>query len=266
MTGPPPLPDDLGTPRASRPLPGGSIAETWWVTLADGTEAVVKATTYDARLEAEGLAALGAAGAPVPAVLGVSERVLVLAYVRGEPDWGGLGATLADVHRTGRDEGFGWHRDNVIGPLPQANRVTDDWPGFYLDQRVRPHLDAPALPPAVRRRIERAGDGPARALLDHDAVPSLVHGDLWSGNVVDGRWLVDPAVHRADREFELAFADLFGGFPSAFWDAYAGAWPLDDGWERRRPALQLSHLLVHVRLFGAGYVPGVVARLDRLGW
>lgn len=266
MTDAPPLPAELGTPVAAEPIGGGSIAETWRVDLADGRRVVVKRTGYDARLEADGLEALADVGAPVPAVLAVTEDVLVLEHVGGAPDWAGLGRTLAQVHRTGRGDAFGWDRDNVIGSLPQANPRTGSWPAFYVEHRLRAHLDAPALPRDVRLRLERACDGPAQELLEHGPVPSLVHGDLWSGNVVDGRWLIDPAVYHADREVELAFAEVFGGFPPVFWRGYEEVWPLDDGWERRRPALQLHHLLVHVRLFGAGYVGAVVSRLDRLGW
>lgn len=241
------------------------IASSWAVTLTDGREIVVKRTGYDAGLEAEGLEALAAAGAPVPAVLAVTPDLLVMSHVGGRPDWAGLGAALAAVHR--HDGGsFGWHRDNVIGSLPQDNRTSRSWPTFYVDRRIRPHLSTPALPGPVRRRLEVAADGPTRALLDHEPAASLIHGDLWSGNVVDGCYLVDPAVNHADRELELAFMATFGGFPDELWRSYTEAWPLDDGWQRRRPALQLYHLLVHVALFGEGYVGAVVARLDALGW
>lgn len=250
--------------RDVQPLSGGMIAEVWAVDLG-GRRAVVKRTSYDARLETEGLAALGEAGARVPEVLGVDDQVLVLEHVRGDEDWAGTGRRLAEVHRRVSD-GFGWHQDNVIGPLPQDNTRTEDWPTFYGERRLRPHLDHAALPGDVRSRLEAALAGPLPELLDHAAAPSLVHGDLWSGNVIDGTWLIDPAVHHADREFELAFAALFGGIPPAFWDAYLAAWPLDDGWEARRPALQLYHLLVHVALFGSSYVSGVRRRLDQLGW
>lgn len=262
--GPPELPARLGPVRSSRQLSGGVIADVWLAELDAGT-VVVKAPAYDARLEADGLEALAAAGAPVPAVLAATATTLVLEHVSGTPAWARLGRTLAQVHgHTG--ETFGWHTDNVIGPLPQDNTRTGDWPSFYRDRRLRPHLDVPALPGPVRERLTAALEGPLRELLDHDAEPSLVHGDLWSGNVVDGAFLIDPAVHRADREFELAFADLFGGLPRPFWHAYLSAWPLDAGWQGRRPALQLYHLLVHVALFGSGYVGAVVQRLDRLGW
>ncbi len=261
----PPLPGDLPAIASASELSGGMIAQTWRAQLADGRDVVVKRTSYDARLEADGLRALADAGAPVPEVLGVDDGVLVINHVGGIPDWAALGRAVADLHRhTGAS--FGWHIDNVIGPLHQDNTESDDWASFYAERRIRPHLDHDALPGDLRRRLERACDGPLQDLLAHDTAPSLVHGDLWSGNVVDGAWLIDPAVHRADREFELAYMDLFGGFPEACWAAYREAWPLDDGWQARRPALQLYHLLIHVALFGSGYVSGVRTRLDRLGW
>ena len=256
--------------RASwRRLAGGSICDVFATDLRDGTPAVVKRTPYDPRVEADGLEALRAAGAPVPAVLAVGDGLLVLERVSGADGdgarWEALGGALADLHRH-TAERYGWHADNLIGPLPQRNGWWDDWPAFYAEQRIRPWLGAPALPDTVRSRLERALAGPLQELLATAPPASLVHGDLWSGNVVDGWWLIDPAVCHADREYELAFMDLFGGFPRQLWHAYEAAWPLEPGWRARRPALQLYHLLVHVQLFGAGYVGAVAARLDALGW
>jgi fructosamine-3-kinase len=200
-----------------------------------------------------------------------------MAFVGGSPEsgagrftgrrsaWEELGMALAHAHRVTTNR-FGWHRDNRIGPLVQPNDWHAAWPAFFAACRIRPHLDAPALPPGVRRRIERALDGPLLDLLPAKPPASLVHGDLWAGNIVGGRWLIDPAVAHADREYELAFMALFGGLPGTLWEAYEAAWPLETGWEQRRPALQLPHLLVHVRVFGASYVPAVADRLDRLGW
>ncbi len=226
----------------------------------------MKETTYDARLEADGLAALAAAGAPVPEVFEAREHRLVTAWVEGTPDWERLGTTLADVHRHSAPE-FGYRLDNVVGPLPQPNPWTSSWGRFFAEHRVRVHLADPAVPADLARRLRDACEGPLPDLLDgHRPQPSLVHGDLWSGNVVDGAWLVDPAVSFSDREVELAFAALFGGIPERMWRAYGEAWPLPDGWERRRPALQLHHLLVHVRLFGGAYPRMVADRLGRLGW
>jgi fructosamine-3-kinase len=261
------LPDDLGTLHDPRRIGGGSICTVWRGALDDGTAVVVKQAPYDVAVEVDGLQALARNGAPVPDVLAADGDVLVLRHVDGRPDWAALGRTLADVHAAEVGDRFGWHRDNLLGRAPQSGGWSDDWAAFFAEQRLEPLLDADALPAGVRARITRAIDGPLPDLLNaHGPRPSLIHGDLWSGNVVAGRWLVDPAVWVADRELELAFAHLFGGLPRTFFDAYADAWPLDTGAERRRPALQLYHLLIHVWHFGAGYVPMVVDRLDRLQW
>lgn len=190
----------------------------------------------------------------------VSEHRLEMEWVGGSPDWERLGVALAGVHRH-RAEKFGYHLDNVIGPLRQANPWTADWGEFFVEHRVRPYLDD--LPDVLGRRIDRLCESRIPKLLDHDPVPSLIHGDLWAGNIVDGAYLIDPAVSYSDRELELAFMAQFGGIPDAMWHGYQQAWPLDPGWEQRRPLLQLYHLLVHVRLFGGSYVNMVADRIAR---
>jgi fructosamine-3-kinase len=258
----PPLPRELPRIVSSRPLAGGDIAEVALAELADGRRAVVKRTPYDATLEAEGLEALGAAGARVPEVLAVDTTTLVLEHVRARPDLEALGAELATVHQH-RAEAFGWRRDNVIGPLPQANPRCGSWLELYVEHRLRPYRDD--LPAELATRLEDACERVLPSLFDHGPAPSLVHGDLWSGNVLDDRVLIDPAVHHGDREIDLAMLDLFGGVPAPLAAGYDAVWPLPDGFRRRRPAQQLYHLLVHVRLFGAGYHGAVAARLDAIG-
>lgn len=229
-----------------------------------GRAVVVKTTDYDARLEADGLRTLAAAGALVPPVLDVNEDRLVMEEVRGPEQWEELGRALALCHQASA-HAYGYHVDNVLGPLLQPNGWDDSWPRFYAARRLSRYLDD--LPPQLSVRLRKAIEtGTLARLLEHGQSPSLVHGDLWSGNVVAGRWLIDPAAHYADRELDGAFAAVFGGIPERMWRAYEEVWPMDEGWEDRRPALQLYHLLVHIRLFGGGYVDMVAARLDALGW
>ncbi len=232
--------------------------------LGDGTPVAVKDTTYDARLEADGLQALARAGAPVPEVIDVDEHRLVMEWVEGPADWERVGRGLAAAHLSTADA-FGYHRNNVIGPLVQDNTWHDDWADFYVERRIVPFLAD--LPADLARRLRRAGDGPLRELLgSHRPRPGLVHGDLWSGNVVAGRSLVDPAVCYADPELDRAFSELFGGLPARLWAAHDEVAPPAEGWRDRLPALQLYHLLVHVRLFGGHYVTMVADRLAVYGW
>jgi fructosamine-3-kinase len=259
-------PAGLAPLRSTEPLKGGFICRTVRGRLADGRQVVVKRCPYPADVEADGLAALAAAGAPVPAVLGVAGHVLVLEHVGGPPDWAGLGRAIARLHRSTGDR-FGWHRDNVQGLTVQPNGWSDDWPSFYVERRVRPHLADPRVPVPLGRRIERACDGPLPALLRPRPPASLTHGDLWAGNVIEGRWLVDPAVSYADRELELAYMQFSDSLPAELWEAYVAVWPPDPGYARRRPALQLHKLLNNLRHFGAGrYVPRIEAVLDTYGW
>jgi fructosamine-3-kinase len=236
------------------------------VTRADGPPLAVKRTRYDARLESRGLRLLEEAGAPVPPVLEVSADRLVMPWLGGPADWERLGQALAELHRTSSAT-FGLDHDNCIGGIRQRNTPHERWGTFFSECRVLDHLDDTAVPSELARRLRTACEGPLQSLLEvHAPRPSLIHGDLWAGNIVDGRWMIDPAVAFADREMELAFMTMFGGIPQTMFDAYLDEWPLEGGWELRRPALRLHHLLVHVRLFGGGYVGQLAQTLDRLGW
>jgi fructosamine-3-kinase len=106
-----------------------------------------------------------------------------------------------------------------------------------------------------------------RLLENHKPQPSLLHGDLWSGNAgftSEGPVVFDPAVYYGDREADLAMTELFGGFPREFYDAYSKEWPVDDGYARRKHLYNLYHLLNHLNLFGGGYLGQVKATLGLL--
>jgi fructosamine-3-kinase len=259
-------PPGLPPPRDIGLLKGGYICRTFAATLADGREVVVKRCPYPAAIEADGLAALAAAGVPVPAVLGAAGHALVLERVAGPPDWPFLGRALAGMHQA-MGPRFGWHQDNTGGLTVQHNAWCDSWAEFYAERRVRPHLDDERVPPDLAARLHRACDGPLRELLPERPPAVLTHGDLWLGNIVDGRWIVDPAVSYADRELDLAYMQLSDSLPAGLWDAYLAELPPDPGYETRRPALQLHKFLNNIRHFGPDrYVPRIEAVLGHYGW
>jgi fructosamine-3-kinase len=255
----PPLAEEHG-------LAGGWVCDTRVGVLADGRRVVVKRAPYPVDGEADGLRALAAAGVPVPEVLGYAGHVLVLEHVRGTPDWASVGRAVAAMHAT-TGPAYGWHRDNRAGRFVQENGWLPEWGGFYAERRVRAHLGDPTVPESLRGRLHDACDGPLPALLPIRPSASLTHGDLWAGNVVDGRWLVDPEVSYADRELDLAYMQSSHSLPAAFWEAYESALPFPEGYEERRPALQLHHLLLQIRHFGPErYAARVGEVLDSYGW
>lgn len=249
---------------------GGCIHDCYRVSIA-GTARFLKANSAEHQdalaAEADGLAALRAAGmrAPEPISNGVAgaHAYLVLQYLDlgGRKDFAALGRMLAAAHRSPGPR-FGWHRDNYIGSTPQQNGWTESWAGFWQERRLRPQLELARkngfdLPAPSVRLIEK-----------HNPQPSLLHGDLWSGNagfIAEGPVVFDPAVYYGDREADLAMSELFGGFPSEFYRAYNEAWPLDEGYERRKPIYNLYHLLNHLNLFGSGYLAQVEATLRLFG-
>jgi fructosamine-3-kinase len=169
-----------------------------------------------------------------------------------------LGEQLARLHAT-TWRGFGWRRDNTIGATPQRNPLTRDWVEFFRDQRLRPQLELAARNGASAGLLDggqRLLDRLAEFFPGYAPPPSLLHGDLWGGNVGScaGEPVVfDPAVYYGDRETDIAMTELFGGFSAAFHAAYAAAWPLDPGYATRKHLYQLYHLLNHFNLFGEAY-------------
>jgi fructosamine-3-kinase len=216
--------------------------------------------------EADGLAALRAAGCAVPKPVehGVDggDGYLLLEWLDlgAAGDFASLGRMLARLHGS-TGERFGWARDNYIGATRQSNRRADDWKTFWLEQRMAPQLE---LARRNGHRVDPLLDRACDLLDGHAPQPSLVHGDLWSGNVgftADGPLMFDPAVYYGDREVDLAMTELFGGFPPAFYSAYG---PLPAGYETRKHLYNLYHLLNHLNLFGGGYLAQVKATLGLL--
>lgn len=243
------------------------------VELRDGRRVFVKAPRDGrarAMVDAEehGLAFLrGKSALRVPDVLARGDDFLVLsALTMGSLDAASaprFGRALADLHRSGAPS-FGLDRDNFIGLTEQRNTPHPRWADFYRDERIlavaaRCRLDTStrALVDAVAARMED--------LVGDAEPPARLHGDLWSGNACvdeDGAPCVfDPAVSGGSRELDLAMMRLFGGFPRRVFDAYEESFPLLPGHEARVPLYQLYFLLVHVAIFGEGYVAQTVGCL-----
>ena len=185
-----------------------------------------------------------------------------------------LGQGLAALHSAPRDGGFGWGMDNWIGSLPQANSASASWGAFWRDQRLAPQLEAARcgghLVGPSGRVMDRLLELIPEALADLDgASPALLHGDLWGGNAYADESgapvIIDPAVYAGHGEVDLAMTELFGGFGSRFYAAYDEVLAITDAYDAyRRDLYQLYYLLVHVNLFGSGYVNGTLAAASRV--
>jgi len=229
--------------------------------------------------EADGLRALRAAGSVrVPEVIscGLAEGRAQLVVERFDlrpldrRSGATLGRALAALHRHDGSR-YGWTGDNFIGDTPQQNGWHHSWPLFFAQRRLAPQL-AWARQHGMERVLAERGEGLLQRLpalfLDYQPMASLLHGDLWAGNagaLPDGTPVIfDPAVHYGDRETDIAMAELFGGFPDSFYAAYREAWPLDSGYELRKPLYNLYHVLNHFNLFGTGYLGQARRMIDKL--
>ncbi|MGS2743703.1 fructosamine kinase family protein [Halomonas sp. LS-001] len=256
-----------------QPLSGGDIAAVY--RLATNAGDVVVKSDASARLmgEAEGLQALATAdsGLVVPAVLGQQDEWLVMEALETTPyqpqHEAALGEGLSRLHRV-TDKFHGWSQDNACGRTPQPNEPLSDGRVFQRERRLLPLAEAcytqGLIDQTLRDRLESIAYGLETWL--PDVPPSLVHGDLWSGNVLytpQGPAVIDPAVYRHYPEVDLAMLTLFGSPDTAFFEAYWDGNPPAD-WPRRETLFQLYPLLNHLLLFGGGYRQAVERAVSRL--
>lgn len=232
------------------------------VELRDGRRVFVKAprdrrahAMVDA--EAHGLDFLrGRSGLRVPEVLVRGDGFLVLEALDLRPvDGESFGRALAELHRSGAPS-FGLDRDNFIGLTEQRNTPHARWADFYRDERILAVARRCELDTRVRTLVDRVAERLDQLVADE--APARLHGDLWSGNACADEsgtpCVFDPAVSGGSREMDLAMMRLFGGFPRRTFAAYEESFPLPPGHEERVALYQLYYLLVHVAIFGAGYV------------
>ena len=211
---------------------------------------------------------------PEVVVLGTTEKhqYLVLEYIpsgqRAESYWQELGRGLAHLHKVSSST-FGLDHDNFIGSLVQTNTPSHSWVEFFIEQRLEIQLSLMKKNGYVAPKIESQLHALYRKLPDILPVesPQLLHGDLWSGNVMVNEHgqpcIIDPAVYYGNKEVDLAMTRLFGGFPPEFYHAYQEVTPLNDGFQERCDIYNLYPLLVHVNLFGGSYLSQVRSVLDR---
>lgn len=215
---------------------------------------------------------------PVPRVIHAEPALLIMEFIKGESRFDEAAQRhaaelLADLHSVSAPA-FGLERDTLIGPLDQPNTPAASWVEFFRERRLLYMAGlataAGRLPTRTSDRVRRLADR-LDALIDEPGLPSLIHGDVWITNVLarGGRitGFIDPAIYYGHSEIELAFTTLFGTFGPAFFDRYAEIRPIRPGFfERRRDLYNLYPLLVHARLFGAGYAEQVAGVLGRLGY
>lgn len=179
-----------------------------------------------------------------------------------------LGEHLADQHKC-THESFGWEEDNYIGSLPQPNSFKSTWSDFYAENLIlfqtELAFDKGIIKKDVLAKVERFCSKIDEIFPNES--PALLHGDLWGGNYFidteEQPLLYDPAVYYGHREIDIAMTRLFGGFSVEFYENYNQLFPLEKGWESRIQYGQLYPNLVHLNLFGVGYLGSVLDVVGR---
>lgn len=173
-------------------------------------------------------------------------------------NWELMAQNLAALHRITSQTGFGWQQQNTIGSTPQINTWKQNWVEFLIQYRLGYQLQLArrrGFSPSVPE--QELFDAIPRFFHNYQPQPSMVHGDLWGGNAAFTRdrepVIFDPALYFGDREVDLAMTELFGGFPTQFYQAYDRAFPLDTGYKQRKTIYNLYHILNHFNLFGGSY-------------
>jgi fructosamine-3-kinase len=265
--------------KSARPLGGGCIGEVYRVDLEDGTPLVAKVDRDgESHLEREAYMLRylrEKSELPVPEVYHGSERLLLMQFIEGSSRFTEgaerhAAELLAGLHGITADS-YGHERDTLIGALDQPNPPTKSWPEFFRYYRLLyialvAH-EAGRLQVEDLLRVERLSEK-LDELIEDPNPPALIHGDVWSANVLARgdriTAFLDPAIYYADPEIELAFISLFDSFGRPFFDRYQEIRPIRDGFfEVRRDLYNLYPLLVHTYYFGGGYLGSVRNTLDR---
>jgi len=261
------------------PASGGCIHQTHILTDGDRRMAFVKAAPLaDAPLlecEATALEKLAESNAiRVPRVLALdlsaepaylALEALAMRPLAGANAWKQLGTGLRKLHGVHHKQ-FGWHEDNFIGSTPQANRWEKSWPEFFIRHRLQAQFAIAAEDGHTFPNTDEVLEASRALLASHNPTPSLLHGDLWSGNVAmledEQPVIFDPASYYGDPMVDLAMLELFGPtLPPPFWEGYG---PPAQNREQTRPVHDLYHYLNHLHIFGSSYRPAVESRMKQI--
>ena len=262
------------------PLSGGDINEVYKINSTLG-KFVIKHNSCQRfpkmfYKEANGLNLLREGGLKTPNVIDHFEhkddQFLILEFINEEKAennfWIEFANNLSTLHRKSNTS-FGLDQHNYIGSLDQQNDQLSTWEEFFISQRLKPLIKI-----AFDKRLMTR-----KHLVDFDNFykvfpellpiesPALLHGDLWSGNLLCGvgqqAVFIDPAVYYGHREIDIAMTRMFGGFDPVFLDHYHNCFPLEKGWEERIPIHNLYPHLVHLVLFGKSYLSGIEKVIQR---
>lgn len=274
-------------------LSGGDINKAYALTINTGDRIFMKANSKSNAdfftAEAAGLSAIASTKTiATPEILctgtddgeDVGYSFLLLKFIKSakarDDYWEVLGQELAALHKADTKvlwpdsiscDSFGFFQDNFIGARPQVNTPCPSWISFFRDNRLAPQFKAADsyFSTEDRNKITKLLDNLDKFLME-PSKPSLLHGDLWNGNVMCGPLgkaiLIDPAVYIGHAEADLAMTQLFGGFPQKFYDAYLESNPIEPGYEDRRDLYNLYQLLNHLNLFGPTYLGPVLSIVD----
>jgi fructosamine-3-kinase len=261
------------------PVGGGSINDAYRYEI-DGQEFFTKYNNEVEGIiekEVDGLKAISELNCiATPEVIAFDKKdgyeILILQFIsngsKTENAWENFGEQLAEMHQKPAAY-YGWHQNNFIGSLAQSNEKTDDFIEFFIHQRLKPQIRLAQQHQYFASKELSLFEDLFQKL---DTIlpktrPSLVHGDLWSGNFMIGEkdkpYLIDPSIHYSFREIDIAFTYLFGGFDGKFYDAYHYHFPLEPGFQDRISLYNIYPLLVHLNLFGRGYYGSVMNNLNR---
>jgi protein-ribulosamine 3-kinase len=267
---------------SSKPLSGGSINKSFEIKFRGGQKYFLKYNLSDRypamfSTEVKGLNILRDSRAvKIPQVLcngtAGSYSYLVLQMITpgkiSNSFFKNLGEGLANLHKH-TNPLFGLDHNNYIGSIPQKNTLTKNFSDFFINSRLEPLAKKASieelLPASVYDALNKL-----YTKIDYlipQEPPSLLHGDLWSGNRIIGpnghAWLIDPAVYYGHREADIAMTRLFGGFDNDFYSAYNSSHPLTLGWQERVDLHNLYPLLVHLNLFGKSYLPQITQIINK---